>query len=202
MDLYSGYQVVARYFSDIYTAIYDHVNVQDFHGLPGPERLRSHPVQRREVVVRRLYNLLLPPGTHTYQRLVEFSWHMRLARRLPARTKINIRVDRMPPNLRNLHLFVLYYFSFFLLSFGRRNTQHPSMNLNLLMVRLGRGLDTVHIQISASMSFGAPTFGATWNAAWATGAVVVAVAVIVTLVGIFSSLTIFTVIVFSPVKEV
>jgi len=183
MDLYSGYQVVPRYFSDIYTAIYVHVNVQDFHGLPGPERLRSHPVQRREVVVRRLYNLLLPPGTHTYQRLVEFSWHMRLARRLPVRTKSIFESTEClepaeSPSLRSLLLLLLFSYR---------------LGDATLTIRLRISICSWYVWVvawtpftsrfSASIGFGAPTFGATWNAAWATGAVVVAVAVIVTMVG-------------------
>jgi len=208
MGLYSGYQVVPRYFSDIYTAIYDHVNVQDFHGLPGPERLRSHPVQRREAVVRRLYNRLLPPGRHTYQRLVEFSWRMRLARRLPARTKINIRVDpnaaepAESPSLRFLLLLLLFSY----------RLGDATLNIRLrisicsLMVRLGRGLDTVHIQIFCQHGFrstnlrsdlerGLGDRGCSCGCgcdrdSGGSGS------------GILSSLTIFTVIVFSPVKEV
>ena len=70
MGLYPRYQIVpCLYLRYLYR--YNHVNIyglveQNLHSLPGPERLRCHPVPCRKVVVRRLYHLLLPPGTHTH----------------------------------------------------------------------------------------------------------------------------------------
>lgn len=70
MGLYPRYQVIPRLHLR-YLHRYNHVNIpglgeQDFHSLSGPERLRCHPLLGRKVVVRRVYHLLLPPGTHAY----------------------------------------------------------------------------------------------------------------------------------------
>jgi hypothetical protein len=132
MGLCSRYQIVPRLYIR-YLHRYNHVNIQglveqNFHGLPGSAGLRCHPLCRCKVVVRRLYHLLLPPGTYTYPsyRLttsyaIQLAYEARKAKKIIASRDISFAFT---------NVMAQNYYSL-------RMSQHPPDNLLSLTGRSG-----------------------------------------------------------------